>query len=71
MTNPDQPLTDPRSLAASALGRLARGVPKQFSPDELARRTIRIAEVNKKARERRERMKQRAQGILVDDWNVA
>lgn len=36
------------SKAASALGRRAAGVPKKFTPEELARRTERIQAVNAK-----------------------
>lgn len=34
--------------AAQALGRLAKGVPKNFSPEELARRRDRLAAIRAK-----------------------
>ena len=34
--------------AAQALGRMARGVPKNYSPAEIARRKKRLAEARKK-----------------------
>jgi hypothetical protein len=34
--------------AASALGKLARGIPKNFTPAELARRTALLAAVNRR-----------------------
>lgn len=36
--------------AAQALGRLARGVPKNFSPEELERRRKQIAAINERKR---------------------
>ncbi len=36
------------SKAAAALGRKGAGVPKKFTPEELAKRTARIQEVNAK-----------------------
>ena len=36
------------NTAAQALGRMARGVPKQFSAAELARRSARLAEARAK-----------------------
>ena len=36
----------PKNQAAVALGRLAAGKPKNFSPEELAKRTERIQAVN-------------------------
>lgn len=41
-------MNDETSKAAAALGRRAAGVPKKFSPEELARRTERIQAVNAK-----------------------
>jgi hypothetical protein len=38
--------------AAQALGRLARGKPKNFSPEEIAKRTARIQAVNERKRQK-------------------
>lgn len=38
MTEP----TKPKNPAAVALGRLNRGIPRRFSPEELAKRTARL-----------------------------
>lgn len=43
---PQPPAPPTPSEAAATLGRQAAGVPKRFSPEELAKRTARINEVN-------------------------
>jgi hypothetical protein len=38
-------MNKPKNRAAQQLGRMARGVPKRFSAEEIAKRTIRIKSV--------------------------
>ena len=45
--------------AAQALGRLAKGVPKNFSPEELDRRRKRIAAINDRKRKASKAKKRR------------
>ena len=40
--------------AAQALGRLARGVPKRYSPEELERRRQRMVALNEARKKRKE-----------------
>lgn len=56
---PPPPVPFAVSAAASALGRRGKGVPKQFSEQEIAERTARIDVVNERRRT------QSAKGTLV------
>ena len=53
--------------AAQALGRLARGVPKKFSAEEIARRRKLMAEINERKRKASKSRKRRMPNSVISD----